>query len=117
MVLEESRGLLQHIDMYNSTSMSCTWSPCNTRCIKRIKVTTALWVSPSQVFRQTVQLCRLCWSAPDPGAQRAAQKPRQLLEHLLHPEPPKVRRWKEVQHILGAWKRSVHNTYTPHAAY
>lgn len=77
------------------------------RYINRIKVTTALWVSPSQVFRQTVQLCRLCWSAPDPGAQRAAQEPRQLVEHLIHPEPPEVQCWQEVQHLLGAGQRSV----------
>lgn len=105
------------MDTQISRSMSSTWSPTcsygDSRCIKRIKVTTALWVSPSQVFRQTVQLCRLCWSAPDPGAQRAAQEPRQLLEHLLHPEPPQVRRWQEVQHLLGAGQRSVqlHTTY------
>lgn len=81
------------------------------RCINRIRVTTALWVSPSQVFRQTVQLCRLCWSAPDPGAQRSPQKPRQLLEHLLHAEPSQVQRWQEVQHLLGAGQWSVQ----PHA--
>lgn len=77
------------------------------RCINRIRVTTALWVSPSQVFRQTVQLCRLCWSAPDPGAQRSPQKHRQLLEHLLHAEPSQVQRWQEVQHLLGAGQWSV----------
>lgn len=80
---------------------------CDFRCIGRIKVTTALWVSPSQVFRQTVQLCRLCRPAPDPGAQRAAQEPGQLLEHLVHPEPAQVRRRQEVQHLLGAGQRSV----------
>lgn len=81
--------------------------------MKRIKVTTALWVSPSQVFRQTVQLCRLRWSTPDPGAQRSSQKPRQLLEHLLYPEPPEIRRWQEVQHILGAgqWSVQLYTTY------
>lgn len=91
-------------------SMSSTWfllASYDSKWIKRIKVTTALWVSPSQVFRQTVQLCRLCWPAPDPGAQRSAQKPRQLLEHILHTEPPEVRCWKEVQHLLGAGQRSV----------
>lgn len=77
------------------------------KCVKRVKVTTALWVSPSQVFRQTVQFCQLCRSAPDPRSQRAAQKPRQLLEHLLDAEPPQVRRRQEVQHLLGARQRSV----------
>lgn len=77
------------------------------RCVNRIRVTTALWVSPSQVFRQTVQLCRLCWSAPDPGDQRSPQKPRQLLEHLLHAEPSQVQRRQEVQHFLGAGQWSV----------
>lgn len=80
---------------------------CDFSFIKRIKVTTTLWVSPSQVFRQTVQLCRLRWSAPDPWTQCAAQKPGQLLEHFLHPEPPQVWRWQEVQHLMGAWQWSV----------
>lgn len=66
-----------------------------------------LRVSPSQVFRQTVQLCRVWWSTPDPGAQRAAQEPRQLLEFLLHTQPPEVQRRQEVQHLLGAGQWSV----------
>lgn len=91
------------------------WS-CYSMCINRIKVTTALWVSPSQVFRQIVQLCRLCWSASHPGAQRSTQKPRPLLEHLLHPQPSQVQRWKEVQHLLGVRQRSVrhYNTVDTH---
>ncbi|TMS04855.1 Inactive heparanase-2, partial [Larimichthys crocea] len=89
----------------------------DSRCVKRIKVTTALWVSPSQVFRQTVQLCRLCRSAPDPGTQRVAQKPRQLLEHLLHPEPPEVWRRQEVQHLLGAGQCVLHLLFSEPNAY
>lgn len=91
------------------------WS-CYSMYINRIKVTTALWVSPSQVFRQIVQLCRLCWSASHPGTQRSTQKSRPLLEHLLHPQPSQVQRWKEVQHLLGVrqWSAQRYNTYCRH---
>lgn len=76
--------------------------------LKESKLRLLCGFSPSQVFRQTVQLCRLCWSAPDPGAQRPAQKPRQLLERVVHPEPPEIQRWQEIQHFLGAGQRLVH---------
>lgn len=96
----------QGIHELHMFSIMFMWSYDSIR-VKRIKVTTALWVFPSQVFRQTVQLCRLCWPAPDPGAQRTTQKSRQLLEHLLHPQPPEVQRWEEIQHLLGAGQWSV----------
>ena len=72
---------------------------------RRIKVTTALWVSPSQVFRQTVQLCRVCGPAADPGAQRAAPEPGQLLELLVLPQSAQVQRRQEVQYLLGTRQR------------